>query len=73
MKKYVSTATLCELYELDAMFFLRRKKDGLFIERKHFIQKAKTLRWDLDMIELWWRDDEVSSVDIDDILNRVLL
>ena len=71
--KYVSTATLCEIYEVEAMFFLRRRKDGKFFENIHFIQQANTLRWDLQLMEAWWRDDNSTASDVDEILNRVLL
>lgn len=73
MKQYVSTSTLCSVYEVDASFFLRRKHDGIFVEKKHFIQQGNTLRWDFESIENWWRGESSENSMKNKILAKVLV
>ena len=72
MKKYVSTTSLCEVYDLEKDFFSRRIKSGVFILNEHFIKRDTTIRWDINAIEEWWRGSSTPNQEIDDILSRVL-
>lgn len=71
MKNYVSTKTLCEIYEVGKEFFTRRMGEEFFLN-EHFIKKSNTLRWDAEAIESWWKGTSTVDAETDDILNRVL-
>lgn len=72
MQLYLSTASLCEKYDVTDDFFLRRKKSGEFIKNIHYIQRGKTVRWSVTAVDAWWRDEPEEDGMVDDILNRVL-
>lgn len=72
MKKYVSTSSLCESYDLGKEFFTRRIDSGVFIQNIHFIKKDTTTRWDIEAIEIWWRGTPIYTQETEDILSRVL-
>jgi len=73
MRQYASTSTICSAYEVDSAFFLRRKKDGVFVENKHYIQQGNTLRWDVEELEAWWRGDDSLQAIKNAILKKVLI
>ena len=69
---FVSTETLCNHYELDKDFFLRRKKSEEFIKNIHYVQKGNTLRWDFDKIKAWWMGEDTNMKKVDSILNKII-
>jgi len=71
-KVYLSTSKLCEIYDVTKEYFLRKKAKNIFIKNTHYIENAKTLRWDIQEVENWWRDPKKSSKSIDDILNKII-
>jgi len=69
---FVSTETLCNHYELDKDFFLRRKKSEEFIKNVHYVQKGNTLRWDFERIKAWWMGEDANMKKVDSILNKII-
>lgn len=72
MLKYVSTVTLCEIYDLSDDFFMRRKDTGEFEQNIHYIQQNRTIRWDLEAIENWWRKEGPINHQVEEILAKVI-
>lgn len=72
MKQYASTRTLCEVYEVNKEFFLRRKQRGEFLKNIHYIEKSNTIRWDLEEIARWWFGDVQIAEDVQGILDNVI-
>jgi len=70
--KFISTEKLCETYDVEKDFFLRRKKSDEFVKNIHYIQKGNTLRWNFDKVLSWWKDEEFQSFQVDSILNKVM-
>lgn len=70
---YVSTKTLCEHYEVDKDFFLRRKSSGEYKKNFHYVQQGNTLRWDFDKIKAWWRGEDTNIHIVNSVLNKVMI
>ena len=69
---YVSTARLCDMYDVTDDFFMRRKKKHELTKNVHFVQQGNTVRWDLKAIQVWWFGDIKQDKETDDIMARVL-
>lgn len=69
---FVSTETLCNQYEVEKDFFLRRKKSEEFIKNIHYVQKGNTLRWDFERIKSWWKGEDLNMKKVDSILNKII-
>jgi len=69
---FVSTEKLCETYDVDKDFFLRRKKSEEFVKNIHYVQKGNTLRWDFDKVLSWWKGEDSNAAKIDSILNKII-
>lgn len=72
MIKYVSTAALCDIYDVGDDFFLRRKEEGELEQNIHFVQRSRTIRWNLYQIEQWWRGEGPVNGQVDQILSKVI-
>jgi len=73
MQEYISTANLCEMFDIkDPKFFLNRKGTD-FIQNIHYVQRDKTIRWNKENILDWWRGNAPTSQFIDDVLNKVIV
>ena len=73
MQTYISTAGLCEMFDIkDPKFFLNRK-DTEFIKNIHYIQRDKTIRWHIDNVLDWWKGEKATTQFVDDVLNKVII
>lgn len=74
MNKFISTRTLCELYEVSKDFYEARMKDGELQMGVHFVKKSRTIRWNYEIMKEWWNSDSESFNDneTNSILNKIL-
>lgn len=70
--KFISTENLCNIYDVEKHFFLRRKESGEYQKNIHYVQQGNTLRWDIEKIKEWWYGDTLPHNRKDVILNKIL-